>query len=523
MTALPIISSDPVIPAPGPVADKPWATQSNRQSQRAGSDAPPDAPGGPDQKNELPSAGDQADQSPARQKPGGPTTRSTARSNGKPKSHAGAGRAGKKKARRKSAQPHVADEIPVQADGQASLTPFSEVISTFSSARSVADDSKGETIGKAHVGRVPGDQIKGLDAGIPVAHPLQGILQPGPNGPAPAGQPASRVASQAMTAAHLASPGREASAEPTPGHEAQPVVQATVPLAVALPGAPAATGADKGQTSRADPTGATPQVIEGGQTAFKSVQPQSVVGAEIGKRADASAAEAGPAVVQPAQPRLSSQHAADATVDVESAGGQSAGGQPARPQTMGNPAESVESPPPAAGNVDSVSPGESLPQVASPPRPAWHVAAHQVTEQVRLAGPQVGQRVVVRLNPPELGRVRLTLRGGRGGIRGTLEVDNVRTLAELRNATPPMIERLAESGIQLRHLDLILSGQNQGNSPNTSGSSLRDGALAQQQNQNGQAHGGRARQDDSADGSAEGGAGRTAPGYVSDDSINVWI
>ena len=82
--------------------------------------------------------------------------------------------------------------------------------------------------------------------------------------------------------------------------------------------------------------------------------------------------------------------------------------------------------------------------------------ADQIAEQVRQGSPQVGQRVVVRLDPPELGRVRLTLRGGRGGIRGVIEVDNIRALTQIQNATPPMLERLAEGGIPLRRLEVVL-------------------------------------------------------------------
>ena len=56
-------------------------------------------------------------------------------------------------------------------------------------------------------------------------------------------------------------------------------------------------------------------------------------------------------------------------------------------------------------------------------------------------------------------------------VRGVLEVENSRTLLELQQATPPLIQRLAGSGIQLERLDLVFSdpgGQDSagaGNSP----------------------------------------------------------
>ena len=284
-----------------------------------------------------------------------------------------------------------------------------------------------------------------------------------------------------------------------------------------------------------------------------SAQPQSVVGAETRPEAGDDATEAGLAVVHPTRSRLSPQQArapeptrpatgpartrtahdgsapADITLNetatVEAAGARAAPAETAeRPKTASSIAATETAGPEQADSIAD-SQAAPAPRVAAAAGAVHSVAADQVAEQVRQAAPQVGQRVVVRLDPPELGHVRLTLRGGRGGIRGVIEVDDARTLAQLRDATPPVIERLAEGGIQLRRLDLVLSGNSPQVSPDGSNSSFRDGALAQQQDAAGQ--GLREQNGLSARAGAEDPTPRAGsaagPSYVSDDSINVWI
>ena len=238
MTALPITSSDPVIPVAAPVADRPRASNSNRQGQRVDNDAPPDAAPAPDQKTELPNAPDQAVQSPAQQKQRAAANRGTVRTGKRPKGQARAGlAANNKKSRRKSTHPQVANEISAPIDDQASLVPFSEVISKFASPGVAVEGTKKESSGKASGPSAPGDKIVSLDVGTPVAHRLRGVMQAGPGESAPAGQPATRVASEAATTTHDDSQQHETLAKAT-GHEAHP----TVPVTAALPESTAAPG-----------------------------------------------------------------------------------------------------------------------------------------------------------------------------------------------------------------------------------------------------------------------------------------
>jgi len=94
-------------------------------------------------------------------------------------------------------------------------------------------------------------------------------------------------------------------------------------------------------------------------------------------------------------------------------------------------------------------------------------AADQIVETIRLRDVRAGEQIVVRLNPPQLGRVRLTLQADGQELRGLLEVDNPRTLMELQREAPALADRLAEGGVELRRLDVQLSDQGRSDSPNS--------------------------------------------------------
>lgn len=86
------------------------------------------------------------------------------------------------------------------------------------------------------------------------------------------------------------------------------------------------------------------------------------------------------------------------------------------------------------------------------PRPILEQVIESIQDMVR-----TGQRVTVRLEPPELGRVRLTLQADGSQVRGVLEVQDVRVLEELRRETAVLTDRLAAGGVELRRLDVQLA------------------------------------------------------------------
>lgn len=69
------------------------------------------------------------------------------------------------------------------------------------------------------------------------------------------------------------------------------------------------------------------------------------------------------------------------------------------------------------------------------------------------------QQITVRLNPPELGKVFIKLQERNAELTGILEVSRTQTRAEIEHALPQMIRNLADSGIQVKRLEVVLSEQ----------------------------------------------------------------
>jgi len=156
---------------------------------------------------------------------------------------------------------------------------------------------------------------------------------------------------------------------------------------------------------------------------------------------------------------------------------------------------------------------------AEAPDPA---VANQVTEALRARLAHQGEQVVVRLDPPELGRIRVTFRGEGNELRAVMEVDNAKTLSELQREAPPLIQRLADSGIQLRRLEFVLNepAASQGGEGAYAQPQQGHGFQQQQAGQQQSSAGGQSPTGEQADAEA---ADAHPAGEVRDDSINVWI
>lgn len=82
--------------------------------------------------------------------------------------------------------------------------------------------------------------------------------------------------------------------------------------------------------------------------------------------------------------------------------------------------------------------------------------ADQIVTRVQLRRDDLGQEMVVRLDPPELGGVRIQFRSEQGEITGVIRADNPQTLAELQREAPSLLQRLNEAGVPIRTLNLHL-------------------------------------------------------------------
>ena len=169
---------------------------------------------------------------------------------------------------------------------------------------------------------------------------------------------------------------------------------------------------------------------------------------------------------------------------------------------------------------------------ASPPPPA-PAAADQVFEGLTAGAVRDGQQVVIRLNPPELGRVRITIQSDEDGVRGVLRVDSPRALMELQRESEELVDRLAAGGVNFRRLEVVLqqdatSSQRQPADGGAASWAWRDG----QDSPYGQSDGGGETND--GRGGQVGAAGlpgddaddppdRAGAYHISDQSINVYM
>ncbi len=231
-------------------------------------------------------------------------------------------------------------------------------------------------------------------------------------------------------------------------------------------------------------------------------------------------------------------------------GADPAGAQPGR----SFPADLQQTDPAAEINVQSLQPGhaeESAPTAGatagSAPAAGTQAAsdqaqgeierpvAAQLSHYLRARNARAGDELVLRLTPPELGSVRMTLRNQDGELRLLLEAANPRTLTQMQREAPALMQRLQDSGIEVRRMEFAQSdGQPEPDASDASGqqSQARQQEMFGQGQDSGRRRGGsgqgRARRDagyvaETAS-AADRAPGRAGPdGPVGDETINLWM
>jgi len=167
---------------------------------------------------------------------------------------------------------------------------------------------------------------------------------------------------------------------------------------------------------------------------------------------------------------------------------------------------------PTEGVLSAEAAGPRAVETASPVR--------QIADAFRASADRNGQEIVIRLDPPELGRVCVKLRMDGNEVRGVLDVDNPRTLSQLQREAPNIIGRLTEAGVEMKRMDVSLSQDSQRDS----------GWFSQQSGQHGPGDGrwSAPNQEFTADGALPGEPDdpdehRGELMAIGSDSINVWI
>lgn len=99
----------------------------------------------------------------------------------------------------------------------------------------------------------------------------------------------------------------------------------------------------------------------------------------------------------------------------------------------------------------------AMPQAVGQAAEALSGPAQQVGEAISMALSADDHQMVLRLDPPELGSVKVTLQSSGDEVRAIIEVDNPQTLADLQNEAPMLAARLAQEGVSVRSVELILN------------------------------------------------------------------
>lgn len=115
-------------------------------------------------------------------------------------------------------------------------------------------------------------------------------------------------------------------------------------------------------------------------------------------------------------------------------------------------AESAASGP--APVIDSVSGTETASSAAGAQPAQQTPLTDQIAARMNVSDARDGKEVVVHMDPPELGKVRISFREQGGQLQGIIRADNPETLSDLQRETPHLLARLQEAGIQIKTLDL---------------------------------------------------------------------
>jgi len=102
------------------------------------------------------------------------------------------------------------------------------------------------------------------------------------------------------------------------------------------------------------------------------------------------------------------------------------------------------------GNIGASTPGE------------------QIIQNLK-SNPVVPDRQInISLNPPELGRIRITFQQTDGEITGLLEVEKAQTRYDVEKSLPQIIASLQENGVQVQRINVVLDEQSQPDQPKNS-------------------------------------------------------
>ena len=122
---------------------------------------------------------------------------------------------------------------------------------------------------------------------------------------------------------------------------------------------------------------------------------------------------------------------------------------------------------------------DNLPSQTSPSTDSASIT-DQILESIHNSLRQGDQQISIRLNPPELGKVLIEFKQQEHEITGLLEVSKIQTKYEVEQALPQIIQNLADCGIEIKRLEVMLSDGEQSEQQALKDQSLQNGWARQQ-------------------------------------------
>ncbi|MHC4356171.1 MAG: flagellar hook-length control protein FliK, partial [Planctomycetota bacterium] len=139
------------------------------------------------------------------------------------------------------------------------------------------------------------------------------------------------------------------------------------------------------------------------------------------------------------------------------------------------PIFAVETEPATSSEQPQTTPGDPLAAVGN-----------QVLESVRSSlSQQTGDKeITIQLNPPELGKVSVKFQQQGAEITGTLEVSKAQTRTEIEQVLPEIIRSLADSGVAIKRIEVVLSQDEESDQHGSRDPLLQDSAFGQRDSAN---------------------------------------
>jgi len=115
--------------------------------------------------------------------------------------------------------------------------------------------------------------------------------------------------------------------------------------------------------------------------------------------------------------------------------------------------------------------------------------SEQIYRTISNSSGQGEQQITIQLNPPELGRVFIKFQEQGDQITGLLEVSKIQTRVEIQQALPEIVRNLADCGIEVKRLEVVLSEAGSSEQQPYKEPSLQDGWFQQDGSENSGASG----------------------------------